>query len=164
MTDRNVNNYVFAVLLFLFLLSQLSLFPQLFYGKVVPDLVQILLITASLFYKSSDVFYISFFSGLALDVFSSAPFGTITISLLLSVFVSSYLSHCFLKKLFSLNLFLIPLASIAVYNVIYFVLMNVGGFQQISSGDVDRLLTVIAFEGVYIVLLIYPLAYVLLRR
>lgn len=160
MINKNINNYTFLTLLFLFLFLQLSFIPQLFSGRVVLDLIPVLLIVASFFYRSSDIFYISFFCGFIVDTFSGVGFGFTIISILLSVFISSYLSYYYLKELFSLNMFSISFTAVVVYNVAYFVLMNAGDFNQIMA-NLSQLLPVIAFETVYTLFLVYPLAYIL---
>jgi len=155
MIDKNINSYAFISFLFLFLLAQVVFVPQLFHDKIFPDLVLILLISASFLYNSSDIFYVTFFSGLVIDMFSSSNFGSAIISLLFSIFLSSYLSHHFLKKLLSVNLFLISFITIVCYNVLYFTLINVNNFSLVLENLIQLIFTTAA-ETIYTVLLIFP--------
>ena len=160
MINRSVNNYIFLLLLFLVMFLQITFIPQLLFNSIVPNLLLILLIATSFSYKSSEIFYISFFCVFLLDIFSDIYFGPIIISVLAAVFISSYLSHYFLKKLFSPNLFLISFLGIAVYNILYFVLINLGDFQRIYNlTELNRLFIIIVFEIIYAAVLIYPFAY-----
>jgi len=160
MVNRNINNYIFLPFLLLTLFLQTTFIPQLFSNLIVPNLLLILLIAASFLYKSSEIFYISFFCAFILDMFSDIYFGPIIIGILAAVFISSYLSYYFLKELFSLNLFLISFLGVAVYNILYFILINLGNFQQILNSrglaDLNRLAIVIVFEIIYATILIYP--------
>ncbi len=162
MINRKVNNYIFFPFLSLIMFLQITFVPQLFSNLVVPNLLLILLITASFSYssKSSEIFYISFFCAFLLDIFSDVHFGPIIISVLVAVFISSYLAYYFLKELFSLNLFLISFLGIVIYNILYFILINLNDFQQIYDlTELNRLVTVIVFEIIYAAILIYPFAY-----
>ncbi len=160
MINRSVNNYIFFLFLFLVMFLQITFVPQLLFNSIVPNLLLILLIAASFSYKSSEIFYISFFCAFLLDIFSDVYFGPIIISILAAVFISSYLAHYFLKELFSLNLFLISFLGIVIYNILYFILINLNDFQQIYDlTELNRLATVIVFEIIYAVVLIYPFAY-----
>lgn len=156
MINERINNYSFIPLLVLFLLLQLTFIPQLFYGIVAPDIVLILLLAASFLYKSSDIFYVVFLCGFVLDLFSGLYFRSVIISLLFSVFVSVYFGHYFLKEIQSLNLFLIVSGSVIVYNVIYFVLINIGSPDRIFIG-LNYMFFVILFNIAYTILIIYPL-------
>lgn len=160
MINRSVNNYVFLPFLFLVMFLQITFIPQLFSGLIVPNLLLILLIAVSLSYKSSEIFYISFFCAFLLDIFSDVYFGPIIVSTLVAVFVSSCLAHCFLKKLFSLNLFLISFLGVVIYNILYFILINLNNFQRIYDlTELNRLFIVIIFGIIYTAVLIYPFAY-----
>ena len=160
MINRNVNNYIFFPFLFLIMFLQVTFISQLFFNLIVPNLLLMLLIAASFSYKSTEIFYVSFFCAFLLDIFSDVYFGPIIISVLTAVFISSYLAHYFLKELFSLNLFLISFLGITVYNVLYFVLINLGNLQQIYNlTELNRLIIVIMFEIIYMAILIYPFAY-----
>ena len=78
----------------------------------------------------------------------------------MAIFVSSYLAHYFLKELFSLNLFLISFLGIAVYNILYFILINLNSLQLIFNlTELSRLVVVIVFEVIYTTILIYPFSY-----
>ena len=160
MINRKVNNYIFFPFLFLVMFLQITFVPQLFSDLIVPNLLLILLIAVSFSYKSSEIFYISFFCAFLLDIFSDVYFGPIIVSILVAVFVSSYLAHYFLKKLFSPNLFLISFLGIVVYNILYFILINLGNSQRIYDlTELNRLAIVIVFEIIYMTILIYPFAY-----
>lgn len=160
MINRSVNNYVFLPFLFLVMFLQITFIPQLFSGSIVPNLLLILLIAVSLSYKSSEIFYISFFCAFLLDIFSDIYFGPIIVSILAAVFVSSCLAHCFLKKFLSLNLFLISFLGVVVYNILYFILINLNNFQRIYDlTELNRLFIVIIFGIIYTAILIYPFAY-----
>jgi len=160
MINRSVNNYIFLPFLFLIMFLQITFIPQLFFNSIVPSLLLILLIAASFSYKSAEIFYISFFCAFLLDIFSDIYFGPIIISVLTAVFISSYLAYYFLKEFFSLNLFLISFLGITVYNILYFVLINLGDFQCVYSlTELNRLAVTIVFEIVYTAILIYPFAY-----
>ena len=160
MINRSVNNYIFLLLLFLVMFLQITFIPQLLFNSIVPNLLLILLIATSFSYKSSEIFYISFFCAFLLDIFSDIYFGPIIISVLAAVFISSYLAHRFLKELFSLNSFLISFLGISVYNILYFILINLGDFQRIYDlTELNRLVIVITFEIIYAAILAYPFAY-----
>ena len=160
MINRSVNNHVFLPSLLLVMFLQITFLPQLFSESVVPSLFLILLIAASFSYKSSEIFYISFFCAFFLDIFSDVYFGPIIISVLTAIFISSYLAHYFLKKLFSLNLFLISFLGITVYNILYFILINLNSIQSIYNlTELSRLAVIIVFEIIYTAILIYPFAY-----
>lgn len=156
MINERINNQSFIPLLILFLLLQLTFIPQLFYGIIAPDIVLILLLAASFLCKSPDIFYVVFLCGFALDLFSGLYFSPTIISLLFSVFVSAYLGHYFLKETQFLNLLLIVSGSVIVYNVIYFVLINIGSPDRIFIG-LNYMFFVILFNIAYAMLIIYPL-------
>ena len=160
MTNRNLNNYIFLPFLFLVMFLQITFIPQLFSELIVPSLLLMLLIAASFSCRSSEIFYISFFCAFFLDIFSDVYFGPIIISVLVAVFISSYLAQHFLKELFSLNLFLISFSGIIVYNILYFILINLNNFQLIFDlTELSRLTVMIVFEIVYMAILIYPFSY-----
>lgn len=160
MINRKTNNYIFLPFLFLFLFLQITFIPQLFSNSIVPNLFLILLIAASFSSQSPDIFYSSFFCAFLLDIFSDVYFGPIIISVLTAVFISSYLAHYFLKEFFSLNLLLISFLGITVYNILYFILINLGDFQQIYNlTELNRLAIIIVFEIIYTAIFIYPFAY-----
>lgn len=165
MIDEKINNYIFLPFLLVVLFLQITFIPQLFFDAVIPNLLLILLIAASFLDRSSGIFYISFFGAVALDIFSDIYFGPIIISVLATIFVSSYLGYYFLKELFSPNLFLISFLGIAVYNILYFILINTGDFGYILSSynlaDLNRLAVVIIFEIIYAAILIYPFTFCL---
>ncbi len=156
MINERINNHLFIPLLILFLLLQLTFIPQLFSGIVAPDIVLILLLAASFLYRSPDIFYVVFLCGFALDLFSGLYFGPTIISLLFSVFVSACLGRYFLKEMQSLNLLLIVFGGVIVYNVIYFVLINVGSPERIFIG-LNYMFFVTLFNIAYTMLIIYPL-------
>jgi len=156
MINENINNYIFLPLLFLILFLQITLIPQLFAGSIIPNLLLILLIAVSFLYKSSEIFYVSFFCAFILDIFSDVYFGPVIISILAAIFVSSYLGHYFLKKIFSLNLFLISFLGVVVCNVLYFVLINL---NNLYAADLNRLAVVVMFEIIYAAIFIYPFVY-----
>jgi len=160
MIDKKINNYLFILLLVLFLLLQFTFIPQFFSGIITPDIVLMLFLAASFLYKSPDIFYIVFLCGFVLDLFSGLYFGSIIISLLFSVFISAYLGHYFLKEIQSFNLLLIASGSVIVYNVIYFVLINVGNLDRIFIG-LNYMFFVTLFNVAYTVLIIYPLTYLI---
>jgi len=160
MINRKVNNYIFFPFLFLIMFLQITFVPQLFSNLIVPNLLLILLIAVSFSYKSSEILYVSFFCAFLLDIFSDVHFGPIIISTLAAVFISSYLAHYFLKKLFSPKLFLISFLGVVVYNILYFILINLGNFQLIYDlTELNRLATVVVFEIIYMTILVYPFAY-----
>lgn len=160
MIDKRINNHLFIPLLILFLLLQLTFIPQLFSGIIAPNVVLILLLAASFLYKSPDIFYVVFLCGFTLDLFSGLYFGPTIISFLFSVFVSACLGHYFLKEIQSFNLLLIVSGSVIVYNVIYFVLINIGDPSCIFIG-LNYMFFVILFNIVYTMLIIYPLIYLI---
>ena len=160
MINKKVNNCIFLPFLFLVMFLQITFIPQLFSDLIVPNLLLILLIAVSFSYKSSEILYVSFFCAFLLDIFSDVYFGPIIISILVAVFISSYLSHYFLKKLFSPKLFLISFLGVAAYNILYFILINLSDFQQIYNlTELNRLAIVIVFEIIYAAILVYPFAY-----
>lgn len=160
MINKRINNHLFIPLLILFLLLQLTFIPQLFYGIVTPDIVLILLLAASFLYRSPDIFYVVFLCGFALNLFSGLYFGPTIISLLFSVFVSACLGYYFLKEMQSLNLLLIVSGSVTVYNVIYFVLMNIGSPNRIFV-ELNYMFFVTLFNIAYTILTIYPIMYLI---
>jgi len=160
MLKQNINNYIFTTLLILFLFLQLTLIPQIFFNIVQPSLVLMLLIVASFLAKSTNVFYATFFCGFILDIFSGIYFGPLLISFLLTVFISSYLSHHFLKELFSAKLFLISSSAILFYNISYFTLINYNNLNKITS-NYKTLFSVSITEIIYIAFLIIPLLLIL---
>lgn len=159
MTGKGINNHIFAFLLFLFFFLQLTFVPQFFSNAIMPNLVLMLLLSASLLFRSSDIFYISFASGFLLDVFSGEKFGVMTAGVTFSVFVSSYLGFYFLKELFSLNLFLIVFAGVITYNIVYFALINPN--VAMIENNFYQLFTIVLFELIYAFFLSYPLTYAL---
>jgi rod shape-determining protein MreD len=156
MVNKNINTYIFISLLVLFLFLQLSLIPQLFFDKAVPNLVLILLLAASFLYKSSGILYIAFLCGFILDIFSGANFGSILLSTIFAVFISSYLGYRFLKELFSLDLILISGVSVLIYNIIHFTLAHLDNFHRLMN-SLDWFAIVVIMEIIYATLLIYPL-------
>lgn len=165
MTSKNINSFIFWPLLVFVLFLQLTLIPQLFSNSITPNFLFILLIAASFLDKTTGMLYVSFFCAFVLDIFSDIYFGPLLISFFSGVFISSYLKNYFLKELFSLNLFLISFLGVIVYNVLYFILINLSDFERIlNNGDLtnlSRLGFVIAFEIIYAAILICPFVFFL---
>lgn len=156
MINERINNHLFIPLLILFLLLQLTFIPQLFSGIIAPDIVLALLLAASFLYKSPDIFYVVFLCGFAMDLFSGLYFGPTITGLLFSVFFSACLGYYFLKEAQSLGLLLIISGSVIIYNVVYFVMINIGDPSRIFIG-LNYVFFVILFNIVYTMLIIYPL-------
>lgn len=163
MITKNINNRIFIPLLILSLFLQFTFIPQLFSGLITPNLALMLLIAASFLYKSADIFYAAFFSGIILDIFAGTNFGSITISILLSIFFSTYLGNSFLKELFSLRSLLILFAAIIFYNIIYFLLINIGNYHLVFA-NLNYLSLVIVSNLVYSIFFIYPILYSISSR
>ncbi len=156
MITKNINNRIFIPLLILSLLLQFTFIPQLFSGLATPNLALMLLIAASFLCKSADMFYAAFFSGIILDIFAGTNFGFITISILFSVFLSTYLGNSFLKELFSFRSLLISFAVIVLYNIIYFLLINIENYH-LAFANLNYLFLVIASNLVYSIFFTYPI-------
>lgn len=164
MINENVENLIFIPFLFVFLFLQITFVPQLFPDNYAPNIVLALLIAAAVIgAKSSSIFFISFFVGFILDIFSGNSFGFITLSVLSAIFVSSYLSYYFLKELFSRNLIMISVSAVLAYNAAYIFLINISDFYQIFS-NARQFLLIIFFQIIYTLILIYPLTYILLSK
>ena len=163
MLKQNINNYIFIPLLIFFLFLQLTLIPQLFFNAVHPNLILALLIAASFLSGSANIFYVVFFCGFVLDIFSGIYFGPMLISFLLTIFVSSYFGCRFLKELFSVRLFLISAAAVLFYNIAYFILINRGDFNKIiNSYEVPFFIS--AFDIIYTAFLVVPLLFMLSHK
>lgn len=164
MTSENVENLIFIPFLFIFLFLQITFIPQLFPENYTPNIILILLIASAVIdAKSANIFFISFFAGFILDIFSGNSFGFITLSVLLAIFVSSYLSYYFLKELFSRNLIMISVSAVLAYNAAYIFLINISDFYQIFS-NAKQFLLIIALQAIYALILVYPLTYILLSK
>jgi len=164
MINENVENLIFIPFLFVFLFLQITFVPQLFPDNYAPNIVLALLIAAAVIgAKSASIFFISFFAGFILDIFSGNSFGFITLSILSAIFVSSYLSYYFLKELFSRNLIMISVSAVSAYNAAYIFLINISDFYQIFS-DTRQFLLIIVFQIIYALILAYPLTYIILRK
>lgn len=161
MINEKIRSYLIMTLLVICLFLQVTFIPQFFFGNYIPNIVLLLLLAISVLNnKYLNVFFLAFFSGLILDFFSGSNFGLLCLSLLLAIFVSSYLSHYFLKEIFSYNLFLISCCSVLIYNLIYLFLVNVFYFQQVIA-NWEQLVLIIVFQMIYTIVLIYPLTYIL---
>ncbi len=164
MINRKIKNYTFILFLFTFLFLQITFIPQFFAGNHIPNIILALLLAFSaLDSKSANIFYPAFLAGFILDIFSGNCFGSVIVSILVAIFISSYLNHYFLKELFSYNLFFISSFSILVYNVVYIFLINTSDFQQIFL-NAKQFLLIIVFQIIYTMIMIYPLTYILLRK
>jgi len=164
MINGKIKNYIFIPLLLVFLILQITFIPQYFPDNFIPNIVLILLLAGSVINnKSSNIFYFSFFCGFIFDVFSGGYFGTALVSILISVFISFYLSHIFLKELFSYNLILISTFSILVYNIISIFLVSINDFQQVFY-NAKQFSFIIIFQIVCMLILIYPLSYIIFSK
>ncbi len=160
MLKQNINNYIFIPLLIFFLFLQLTLVPQIFFDVVRPNLVLILLIAASFLSRSNNVLYAAFFCGFILDIFSGIYFGPMLVSLLSTIFISSYFGCRFLKELFSARLFLISGAAVLFYNISYFILININSFDKIIN-NYKAFFSISISEMIYTTLLMVPLLLIL---
>ncbi len=164
MINENVENLIFIPLLFIFLFLQITFIPQLFPENCAPNIILILLIAAAVIdAKSANIFFVSFFVGFIMDIFSGDSFGFITLGVLSAIFVSSYLSYYFLKELFSRNLIMISVSAVLAYNAAYIFLISIGDFYQTFS-NIRQFLFIIFFQIIYALILIYPLTYILLSK
>jgi len=161
MINKNIKNFIFIPFLFIFLFLQITFIPQLFPENYAPNIVLILLIaSAAIGAKSVNIFFISFFVGFILDIFSGNYFGFITISTLSAVFISSFLSYYFLKELFLRNLIMVSILAVLSYNIAYILLINISDFDQAFS-SAKQFLLIIVSQIIYMLILIYPLIYIL---
>lgn len=161
MINENIRNFIFIPFLFVFLFLQITFVPQLFPDNYAPNIVLVLLTAAAVIdAKSVNIFFISFFAGLVLDIFSGNSFGFIALSVLLAIFASSSLSYYFLKELFSRGLIIISASAVLIYNAAYIFLINISDFYQIFF-YAKQFLLIIVFQIIYALILIYPLTYIL---
>ncbi|MDF1498473.1 MAG: rod shape-determining protein MreD [Patescibacteria group bacterium] len=164
MINGKIKNYIFIPLLIVFLILQITFIPQYFPDNFIPNIVLMLLLAGSVINnKSSNIFYFAFFCGFIFDVFSGGYFGTALVIILISVFVSYYLSHILLKELFSYNLLLISTFSILVYNIISIFLVSINDFQQVFY-NAEQFFFIIIFQIVCMLVLIYPLTYIIFSK
>ncbi|MCK5084064.1 MAG: rod shape-determining protein MreD [Candidatus Pacebacteria bacterium] len=164
MINGKIKNWTFISLFLVFLFLQVTFIPQLFFDNYIPNIVLALLLAVSaLDNRSINIFYAAFVTGFVLDIFSGNYFGLIIISILFTIFISSYLNYYFLKELFSYNLFLVASLAILIYNTTYIFLISIGDFGQIFF-NLKQFLLIIVFQIIYTVILIYPLAHILSRK
>lgn len=156
MIRKNINNYLFFPSLILSLFLQFTFLPQLLLGDFFPDLTLFILVVGSLLYKNDSILYFAFFAGLLFDVFSGHYFGVTMISLLLSVFLSAYFGHYFLKEMFSFETFLIATLAVVVYNASFFILMNIFNSYGYLE-EVNRFFNATVFDVLYLAIFVYPL-------
>lgn len=159
MIRKNINNYIFVPVLILSLFLQFTFLPQLFLGDISPSLTLFILIAGSFLCKNDAIFYFTFFAGLVFDVFSGQYFGITIISLLVSIFISSYFSHYFLKEIFSLEVFLASVLAVLAYNASFFILINMFNSYQYFE-ESNRFFIVTVFDVLYLAIFIYPLIFI----
>lgn len=163
MTYKNINNYIFIPFLIALIFFQLTFIPQLFPNPSTPNLALILLISASLLYKTAGIIYIAFFSGIMLDIYAGTSFGFLTISIIVSILLSSYLGNSFLNQLFSFRSILISLTGILAYSLIYFFLTSGGSYALIYS-NLNYALSAAIANMLCAIFLTYPFLYLISSR
>jgi len=162
MIDKKLKIKTFMFVLIVVFFLQITFIPQFFQG-FMPSLILIVLLAGSIADRSSRILYISFVVGFILEIFSDVNFGITIVSILLMVFVVSALSSLLLKKLYSLNLFLISVIGILTYNTIYIFIININKIQSIFYAF-NQLFYIVVFQIIFTLIFIYPLTYSILQK
>lgn len=156
MINKKNRYYIFSIILFISLFLQITFFSQIFAIGYIPNIVLIILIAFSIACKSENVLYFAFVVGMILDVVSISYFGSTTISMVFTIFLTLYLSSMALKRTLSYHLLIISFVGILVYNILYVILININNFSVLISNAKDILL-IILFQIIITLILIYPI-------
>ena len=156
MINKKNRYYIFSIILFISLFLQITFFPQIFATGYIPNIVLIILIAFSVACRSENVLYFAFVVGMILDVVSISYFGSTTISMVFTIFLTLYLSSMVLKHTLSYYFIIISFVGILVYNILYVILININNFSVLISNAEDILL-IILFQIIITLILIYPI-------
>jgi rod shape-determining protein MreD len=113
-----MNKIIGILLIFVFLLLQIALVPHFSFFAVQANILLAAIIVFALMRSGQWVYVFAFFSGLALDVFSSRPFGIYAMSFVLLVWLIQFVG----KNIFRASDFS-GQASIAILSCAFFSLI-----------------------------------------
>lgn len=156
MINKKNRYYIFSIILFISLFLQITFFPQIFATGYIPNIVLIILIAFSFACRSENVLYFAFVIGMILDVVSISYFGSTTISMVFTIFLTLYLSSMVLKHTLPYYFIIISFVGTLVYNILYVILININNFSVLISNAEDILL-IILFQIIITLILIYPI-------
>jgi len=141
------------ILIFLAIIFQVSFFPSLTAGKIVPDILLILIILWSSQRRFEDIWLGIFFSGIFLDLIIFNKIGVNAISFIIISFMASFLQKRFFTTQ-KLSSFFVILAMVIGGTVLNFLITNFMADFSLSFNW--GWLEMKILGNIIIVILIYP--------
>jgi rod shape-determining protein MreD len=134
-----VSIYLVVPLLVVVALLQTTIMPHLAIWGVFPDLSVLVVASRGLLKGSGEGVLWGFITGVALDLLSSAPSGTATVSLIVVGFASGLAKGSVLQAHITLPMLTMFLVTI-VYNLTYLLILQISGRTVIWLDSIARII------------------------